>query len=78
MKSASLYASIVEMSHKSDSPIHSEMITDMQAFKRSVYLLIFVSDSFFLFSCEKISSQNFLSGEQFDERCGDELAKDIA
>lgn len=78
MENASLYAKIIEMSHNPDSPIHSEMITDTQAFKRSVYLLIFVSDSFFLFSCEKISSQNFLSGEQFDERCGDELVKDIA
>lgn len=31
-ESASLYASIVEMSHNPDRPVHSEMITDMEAF----------------------------------------------
>lgn len=37
-----------------------------------------MSDSFSLFSCEKFTSKNFLPGEQFDERRGDELVKDIA
>lgn len=77
MKSASLYANIVKMTHTPDSTIHSEMITYMQAFKKSVYLRIFVSDSFSLISCEKISSKNSLPGEQFDERHDDELVKDI-